>query len=56
MGVFQVEIEIGDPNGMRFESVEAMVDSGASYTMISGVAAPEAGGDPLSNVEASSFA
>ena len=34
MGVFTVEIGIGDPDGLRFESVEAMVDSGASYTMI----------------------
>ena len=34
MGVFNVEIGIGDLDGLRFESVEAMVDSGASYTMI----------------------
>ena len=34
MGVFTVEIGIGDPDGLRFESVEAMVGSGASYTMI----------------------
>ena len=41
MGVFNVEIGIGDPDGLRFESVEAMVDSGASYTMIPGLAAPK---------------
>ena len=34
MGIFQVELEIGDPNGQRFESVSAMVDTGASYTLI----------------------
>ena len=34
MGVFQVEIEVGDPNGSRFEKVEALVDSGATYTML----------------------
>ena len=34
MGIFQVELEIGDPNGQRFESINAMVDTGASYTLI----------------------
>ena len=34
MGIFQVELEIGDPRGARFESVSAMVDTGASYTLI----------------------
>ncbi len=32
MGTFTVELEIGDPDGLRFESVEAMVDSGATFT------------------------
>ena len=32
MGTFSVKLEIGDPDGLRFESVEAMVDSGATYT------------------------
>ena len=32
MGTFSVELGIGDPDGLRFESVEAMVDSGATYT------------------------
>ena len=32
MGTFSVELEIGDPDGLYFESVEAMVDSGATYT------------------------
>ena len=34
MGVFQVGIEVGDPRGERFEKVEALVDSGATYTML----------------------
>ena len=34
MGVFQVELEIGDPQGERYEKVDALVDSGATYTML----------------------
>ena len=34
MGIFSVDIEIGDPDGNRFESVRALVDTGASYTTI----------------------
>ena len=34
MGIFQVELEIGDTNGQRFESINALVDTGASYTLI----------------------
>ena len=32
MGIFNVALEIGDPQGQRYETVEAMVDSGAAYT------------------------
>ena len=32
MGTFQVTVEIGDPQGQRYETVEALVDSGATYT------------------------
>ena len=32
MGTFRVEIEVGDPEGTRFESVEALVDTGATNT------------------------
>lgn len=35
MGTFRVELEIGDPAGRRFERVEALVDSGATYTTLS---------------------
>ena len=34
MGTFNVQLEIGDPDGQRFETVEAMVDSGATFTFI----------------------
>ena len=32
MGTFNVELEIGDPDGLRYQTVEALVDSGATYT------------------------
>ena len=32
MGIFNVELEIGDPEGRNYRTVEAMVDSGAAYT------------------------
>jgi len=35
MGTFRVTIEIGDPGGQRFETVEALVDTGATYTTAS---------------------
>ena len=34
MGTFTVEIEVGDPLGDQFETVEALVDTGATYTML----------------------
>ena len=34
MGVFTVTIQAGDPEGRRFVSVEALVDTGASYTTL----------------------
>ena len=36
MGTFQVAIEVGDPAGQRYETVEALVDSGATYTTMPG--------------------
>ena len=36
MGTFRVDIEIGDPEGARFQAVNALVDTGASYTMVPG--------------------
>ena len=34
MGVFHVTIEIGDPQGQGSESVEALVDTEATYTVV----------------------
>ena len=31
MGTFSVQLQVGDPSGQRFEAIEAMVDSGATY-------------------------
>jgi predicted aspartyl protease len=34
MGTFHVDIEVGDPEGRRYEPVEALVDTGATYTSV----------------------
>lgn len=34
MGTFMVPLEVADPQGRRYETVEAMVDSGAAYTVV----------------------
>ncbi len=34
MGTFSVQLQVGDPSGHRFETIEAMVDSGATYTVL----------------------
>ncbi len=34
MGTFRVDIEIGDAGGERWESVSALVDTGATYTWV----------------------
>lgn len=34
MGTFHVEVEIGDSQGMRYEHVEALVDSGSTYNIL----------------------
>ncbi|MSQ12919.1 MAG: hypothetical protein EXR47_02025 [Dehalococcoidia bacterium] len=36
MGVFRHPIEVGDPAGRRFETVDAVVDTGASFTVVPG--------------------
>jgi predicted aspartyl protease len=36
MGTFSVTVEIGDPQGTRFETLEALVDAGASDTVVPG--------------------
>ena len=34
MGTFRHRIDVGDPQGARFETVEALVDTGASYSVV----------------------
>ena len=34
MGTFQVTIDVGDPAGARYVPVEALVDTGASHTLV----------------------
>ena len=34
MGTFTVPLEVADPQGRQYETVEAMVDSGATYTAL----------------------
>ena len=34
MGTFRIEMGIGDPQGQRYEYVEALVDSGSTYNIL----------------------
>ena len=34
MGTFRIEMGIGDPQGLRYEYVEALVDSGSTYNIL----------------------
>ncbi len=34
MGAFRVKMEIGDPAGVRFDVLEALVDTAATYTWV----------------------
>jgi len=34
VGTFRVTIEVGDPQGQRWQPVEALVDTGATYTWL----------------------
>ncbi len=34
MGTFSINIEIGDAQGIRFETLEALVDTGASFSWV----------------------
>ena len=34
MGTFSVPIEIGNPDGTQYETIRALVDTGASYTTV----------------------
>ena len=46
MGTFTAEVEIGNPSGTRFESVTALVDTGASVTTLPGSLLRELGVTP----------
>ena len=35
MGTFHVEVEIGDPEGRRYDHIDVLVDTGATYTSVS---------------------
>ena len=35
MGTFRTVIELGDPSGLYWEPLEVLVDTGATYTMVS---------------------
>ena len=34
MSAFRVPVEIGDPQGLRFETLSALVDTGATFTWV----------------------
>ena len=34
MGTFRVEMGVGDPDGLRYEYVDALVDSGSTYNIL----------------------
>jgi hypothetical protein len=40
MGLFKVQIQVGDPEGQTFTHVEALVDTGASITAMPGSILP----------------
>ena len=46
MGTFSESIEIGDPSGSRYETVKALVDTGASVTTLPGSLLEELGVEP----------
>jgi clan AA aspartic protease len=47
MGTFRVTIEVGDSQGSRFVPVEALVDTGATYTALPAWLLRSLGGVPL---------
>ena len=36
MGTFTILLQVADPENRRYETVEPMVDSGATYTLVPG--------------------
>ena len=48
MGTFQVSIEVGDARGLQFQRMEAMVDTGATYLVVSSSTLIALGCQPIS--------
>ncbi len=46
VGTFSVRIEVGDPDGKRFQAIEAIVDTGATRTTIPSSVLNALGVDP----------
>lgn len=46
MGTFNVEFEVVSPDGERFERVEALADSGATYTVLPSALLADLGVEP----------
>jgi clan AA aspartic protease len=51
MGTFAETIDVGDSEGRRFESVEAMVDTGSTYTWVPGDVLHRLGVEPETRME-----
>lgn len=51
MGNFRVTIEVGSPDHSRFETVEALVDTGATYTQLPGSVLESLGALPLGELD-----
>ncbi len=51
MGTFAAAIEIGDPSGNRFETVEVLVDTGSTYTWLPESLLSRVGVQPITTAE-----
>ena len=51
MGTFETTIEIGDPRGERYEPLEALVDTGSTYTWVPGDLLQRLGVEPVGRRE-----
>ncbi len=47
MGTFTVPVGIGTPDGQRFQEVEALVDTGSTFTSVAGSLLRELGHRPV---------
>ena len=50
MGAFRYRLEVGDPEGNRFEGVEALVDTGATFTVVPATLLQRLGVEPQEKV------